>query len=62
MQIVNTRVLGSITQPKQKRMHLSRQNDAVLKVSLINKKMRQLVSEMGVLIDYIFNLPEEAEK
>jgi len=62
MRIVNTRVIGSITRPKQWRIHLSKQNDAALKESLSNKKTRQFVSEMGVLVDFIFNLPEDAEK
>ncbi len=38
MWVVNTRVLGTLTRPKQWKMLLSKGNDAVLKVSLSNIK------------------------
>jgi hypothetical protein len=43
-------------------MLLGKNNDSVLKVSLSNKKTRQFVSEIDVLVDYIFQHPEDAEK
>jgi hypothetical protein len=36
MWVVNTRVLGTLTQPKQWKMLINKGNDAVLKVSLSN--------------------------
>jgi hypothetical protein len=62
MSVVNTRILGMFTCPKQWKMHLSKNNYSVLKVSLSNTKNQKLVSEIGVLIDYIFQHPEDAEK
>jgi hypothetical protein len=62
MRVVNTRVLGTLTRPKQWKMLLSKNNESVLKVSLSNNKTRRFVSEIGVLIDYIFHHPEDAEK
>jgi hypothetical protein len=62
MSVVNTRILGTFTRPKQWKMHLSKNNDSVLKVSLTNKKTRKFVSEINVLIDYVFQHPEDAEK
>lgn len=62
MRVVNTRVLGTLTRPKQWKMLLSKNNEAVLKVSLSNSKTRKFVSEIGVLIDYVFHHPEDAEK
>ncbi len=61
-EIVNTRILGTVYRPKQWKMHLGEKNDTVLKVSLSNKKTRQFVENIGVLIDYVFDHPEDAEQ
>ncbi len=62
MSVVKTRILGTFTRSKQWKMHLSKNNDSVLKVSLSNMKTRKFMLEISVLIDYIFQHPEEAEK
>jgi hypothetical protein len=49
--IVNTRILGTLIHPKQWKMLLGKKNDSVLKVSLSNKKTRQFMENIGVLID-----------
>jgi hypothetical protein len=60
--IVNTRILGTIIRPKQWKMPLGKKNDTILKVSLSNKKTRQFMENIGVLIDYIFHHPEDTKK
>jgi hypothetical protein len=62
MQLVNTRVLGTLDCPKQWKMLVGKNYDSVLKLSLSNKKTRRFVSEIDVLIDYIFWHPEDVEK
>jgi hypothetical protein len=61
-EIVNTRILGTVYCPKQWKMHRGEKNDTVLKVSLSNKKTRQFIENIGVLIDYVFDHLEEAEQ
>jgi hypothetical protein len=62
MEIVNTRVLGTVTRLKQWKLLLGQNNDSVLKVSLSNTKTRMFVSHLHILIDYLFQHPEDAEK
>ena len=62
MEIVNTRVLGTVTCLKQWKLLLGQNNDSVLKVSLSNTKTRMFVSHLHILIDYLFQHPEDAEK
>jgi hypothetical protein len=59
---VNTRILGTVARPKQWKMHLGQKKDSVLKVSLSNKKTRQYVKNIDVLIDYVFHHPDDSEK
>jgi hypothetical protein len=59
--IVNTKVLGTLQRPKQWKVPLSDSGDKVNKVSFSNKKTRQFVDNMYVLIDFIFAAQEDAE-
>jgi len=59
--LVNTRLLGTLMYPKQWRTPLGEKNDTVLKVSLSNVKTRQFMENIGVLIDFCFPEPEDAE-
>jgi hypothetical protein len=59
--LVNTRLLGTLMFPKQWRTPLGEKNDTVLKVSLSNVKTRQFMENIGVLIDFCFPEPEDAE-
>jgi hypothetical protein len=59
--IVNTRVLGSMTRPKQWKVPLSQKNDSVVKVSFSNKKTRLFMDNITHLVDYIFSSADDAE-
>ncbi len=59
--IVNTRILGTVTRPKQWKLPLSLTNDGVGKVSLSNAKTRLFMDNISELVDYTFSSPEDAE-
>jgi len=60
--IINTRILGSVTRPKQWKMPLNLKGDAVAKVSLSNKKTRLAIDDINHLIEYVWAAPDEREK
>jgi hypothetical protein len=60
--IFNTRILGSVTRPKQWMMPLNLKGDAVAKVSLSNKKTRLAIDTINHLIEYVWAAPDEREK
>ena len=59
--IVNTRILGTVTRPKQWKLPLSLTNDGAGKVSLSNAKTRLFMDNISELVDYTFSSPEDAE-
>jgi hypothetical protein len=60
--IVNTRVLGSLTRPKQWKVPLNQKGDAVMKALFSNKKTRLFIENIGHLINFVFSSAEDAER
>ncbi len=60
--IVNTSMIGTVTRPKQWKVPLTDNGDAVVKVSFSNKKTRKFVDNLDNLIDFIFSAPEDTDE
>jgi hypothetical protein len=60
--VVNTRVLGSIHQPKHWKMPFNEKGDCVCKVSFSNSKTRLFIDNIHVLIAYVFITPADEER
>jgi len=59
--IVNSRILGSETRPKQWKVPLSEKGDSITKVSLSNNKTRLFIDHISELIEFVFDSDEDAE-
>jgi len=59
-EVVQTRILGTIHRPKLWRFPLKENRKEVAKVALSNKKTRQFINNIDVLIDVVFHKPEHA--
>ncbi len=59
-EVIQTRILGTIHRPKLWRFPLKENRKEVAKVALSNKKTRQFINNIDVLIDVVFHKPEHA--
>jgi hypothetical protein len=59
--VVNTRILGTETWPKQWKVPLNEKGDSITKVSFSNKKTCLFIDNIDVLIDFIFSSPEDID-
>jgi hypothetical protein len=57
--LVNTKILGSETRPKQWKVPLNEKGDSIAKVSLSNAKTRIFIENILQLIDFVFSSPED---
>ena len=60
--IVNTRISGTVSRPKQWKVPINDSGDSVVKVSLSNKKTRTFVDNLDFLVEQIFSSPENEER
>jgi len=59
--IVNTKILGTETRPKQWKVPLNEKGDSIAKVSLSNNKTRIFLDNILHLVDFVFSSPEDSE-
>jgi hypothetical protein len=60
--VVNTKILGSLTRLSQWKLHMRVKGDQVSKVSFSNKKTRLAIDNVAHLISFTFSAPEDDEK
>jgi hypothetical protein len=59
--IVRTQILGTRRRPKQWRLPLSKDKKEVTQVKLSNKTTRKVMKKISLLIEYIYDKPEDEE-